>query len=185
MKDWTLVSLEQQPAQSWRNGGGLTRELLAWPDAANWNVRLSVADVQASGPFSRFDGLERWFAVLEGDGVVLRSDFATHHLTAQSEPFHFDGGLTMDCTLVRGPTRDFNLMALPGRSRMERVRGEAPVRGAAGALLALYTHDAPALLHGAGGSLELPAYHLAWMLSGDALQAGVRAEDALWMEALT
>ena len=81
---WNLVSLQAQPEQPWRNGGGMTRELLAFPAPAQWTVRISVADIQTSGPFSRFDGIERWFAVLDGDGVVLRSEFATHR-----EKLHF------------------------------------------------------------------------------------------------
>jgi len=182
--NWELVSLERQAPQSWRNGGGITRELLAWPRSADWRVRLSVADVQMSGPFSRFDGAERWFVVLEGDGVVLRSDFATHHLTAGSEPFRFDGALTMDCTLVGGPTRDFNLMAPPGLARMERLRGGVQVRGTAGALLALYTHAADAQLRCGNESVTVPAYHLAWMLAPAAVLADVKGEDVLWMEVL-
>ena len=183
--NWQLVSLEAQPAQSWRNGGGITRELLAWPGAADWRVRLSVADVRASGPFSRFEGIERWFAVLEGDGVVLRSAFAEHHLTEDGDPFRFDGALPIDCTLVGGPTRDFNLMAGPGLSRMERLRGGTRVHGAARALLALYTHGDGARLRCGGQQVELPPYHLAWTLAADAVHADVQASDALWMEALT
>ena len=183
--NWNVVSLESQPAQSWRNGGGITRELLAWPDATDWRVRISVADVQTSGPFSRFDGWERWFAVLEGDGIVLRTQFAEHHLTCESDPFRFDGGLPIEAAPVRGATRDFNLMALPGRSRMERVRGVGPVHGAAGALLALYTHGDGAVMRSAEQKLELPPYHLAWQIASDALQANVQAEDALWMEVMT
>ena len=61
------------PPQPWRNGGGVTRELLAWPDGGDWRVRVSVADIDADGPFSAFPGVERWFAVLEGAGVALRS----------------------------------------------------------------------------------------------------------------
>lgn len=180
---WTLVSLEKAPSQSWRNGGGITRELLAWPATDDWRIRMSVADVQLSGPFSRYDGVERWFAVLEGDGVILRSDFATHHVTADSDPFRFDGGLTMDCELVRGPTRDFNLMAVPGLSRMERVRGAERMHGAAGALLALYTHGAGAKLRCDGKEVDLPPYHLAWTQPDASVQADVEARDALWMEA--
>ena len=29
----------------WRNGVGRTRELLAWPTAADWLVRVSVAEI--------------------------------------------------------------------------------------------------------------------------------------------
>jgi len=180
---WNLVSLEAQPGQSWRNGGGTTRELLAWPQPAEWSIRISVADIQASGPFSRFEGIERWFAALDGDGVVLRSAFATHRLTPESEPFRFDGELPIECTLAHGPTRDFNLMALPGRARMQRVRGAAGVRGPAGALLALYTHATGAHLRSGDEAVTLPPYHLAWTIAVDTQVVQVTGEDALWMEA--
>ncbi|MEC4600651.1 HutD family protein, partial [Burkholderia vietnamiensis] len=44
-------------ASPWKNGGGVTREIAAYPpgaalDAFAW--RVSVADVGAGGPFSRF-----------------------------------------------------------------------------------------------------------------------------------
>ncbi|MBC5783907.1 HutD family protein [Ramlibacter sp. USB13] len=181
--NWQLVSLERQPAQPWRNGGGLTRELLAWPQPHDWRIRLSVADVQASGPFSRFDGIERWFAVLEGDGVVLHTEDATHRLTADSAPLRFDGALAVDCSLLGGPTRDFNLMARPGASRMQRVWGASELRGEAGALLALYTHGTGAELRSGKDRLALPPFHLAWRVAEEAVQAHVAAQDALWMEA--
>ena len=64
-------------AQPWRNGGGQTRELLVWPThldhpyRQNWQLRISRADIASNGPFSRFDGVERWFVVLSGQGVLL------------------------------------------------------------------------------------------------------------------
>ena len=39
------VALSSATPQAWRNGGGVTRELLAWPAADAWRVRVSVADV--------------------------------------------------------------------------------------------------------------------------------------------
>ena len=66
------VRLADCPPQPWRNGGGVTRELLAWPQAADWRLRVSVADIERDGPFSPFPGVDRWFAVIEGDGVELR-----------------------------------------------------------------------------------------------------------------
>lgn len=182
--NWQLVSLDDTAPQPWRNGGGTTRELLAWPAPSAWRVRLSVAEVQAAGPFSRYEGVERWFAVLQGQGVVLRVGGAEHRLTRESESFGFDGGAAVDCALVDGPTRDFNLMAAPGRASMRRVRGAAGVEVRAPALLALYAHAEPAELRTAKGDLRVPAFHLAWRLQDTPLTARLRADDALWMEAL-
>ena len=70
-----VVRADAVEPQRWQNGGGLTRELLAWPDrggpGGDWALRISVADIGADGPFSAFAGVERWFAVLEGAGVRL------------------------------------------------------------------------------------------------------------------
>ena len=98
------------PPQPWRNGGGVTRELLAWPDARDWRVRVSVADIEADGPFSAFPGVQRWFAVLKGAGVALCIDGAAQRLTRSDAPFAFDGAAQPTCRLLDGPTRDLNLM---------------------------------------------------------------------------
>ena len=182
---WNLVSLDAVPPQAWRNGGGLTRELLAWPTPADWRVRLSVADVQSAGPFSRFDGIERWFAVLDGDGVILRLGEHEVPLTTESEAFRFDGGLEVTCDLVGGATRDFNLMALPGRARMQRVRGQADFLVKADSLLAVYTDEAPARVHCDGEVLELAPRHLAWRLAPSGTRVELHGRDALWLEAFT
>ena len=82
----TLVLGADIAPQRWRNGGGWTRELLAWPDAAGWQVRLSVADVERDGPFSAFPGVQRWFAVLEGEGVELTVDGERRRIAARTRP---------------------------------------------------------------------------------------------------
>lgn len=181
--NWNLVPLAAAAPQAWRNGGGVTRELLAWPAAAHWQLRLSVADVQAAGPFSRFDGIERWFAVLEGDGVVLRIAGQSHTVRAGDAPLRFDGGAAVDCALLAGPTRDFNLMAPPGRARMQRVKREAQCVAGAASLVAVYAHAHPARLACHDGSFEVPPAHLAWRLQDTPATITVTAQDALWMEA--
>lgn len=97
-------------AAPWRNGGGVTRELLAWPNAADWRVRISVAEIEADGPFSAFDGVLRWFAVLHGAGVVLGANGIERRLTPASAPLRFDGAQAPACRLIDGATRDLNLM---------------------------------------------------------------------------
>jgi environmental stress-induced protein Ves len=180
--NWSLVALDEAAAQPWRNGGGVTRELLAWPSEADWRVRMSVADVAAAGPFSRFPGIERWFAVLEGEGVVLDIAGHEHAVGASDGPLRFDGGAGVACRLRGGATRDFNLMAPPGSARLARVRGEQAVRVDDGTLVAAYAHAQPARLALAGEVLELPMRHLAWRRLRDAATLGVGGADVLWME---
>jgi environmental stress-induced protein Ves len=133
------VALHDCPFVAWRNGGGRTRELVAWPSAQDWQVRVSVAEIEADGPFSAFPGIERAFAVLDGAGVVLTLPTGNVRLGQHDDALLFDGAATPVCRLVDGPTRDLNLMVRSafGRARMQRgVTPAAPWRGlfAAGTL---------------------------------------------------
>ena len=180
---WTLVSRAAAVAQRWRNGGGVTRELLAWPSAAQWSVRISVADVTEAGPFSRFPGVERWFAVLEGGGVRLRLPEGPREVGPASLPLRFDGGVPVDCTLVEGPTRDLNLMAPPGAARIDRIGIDGHASQApAGCLVALYAHGHPATVEEGVHSLHVPPYHLAWCVREAHPPATARGPHAFWME---
>ena len=114
---WNVVNLADVAATPWRNGGGVTRELVAWPPEGEWLLRMSVAEVESSGPFSRFEGVQRWFAVLSGAGVALDIAGERHTLTADSAPLAFDGAATTDCQLLNGATQDFNLMVRGGGAR--------------------------------------------------------------------
>jgi hypothetical protein len=96
--------------QAWRNGGGATRELLAWPSAADWQVRISLADIDRDGAFSQFTGVQRWFGVVNGSGVVLDFDGRQVVQTIASDALQFDGALTPHCRLLSGATQDMNLM---------------------------------------------------------------------------
>jgi uncharacterized protein len=114
--------------QPWRNGGGRTRELFAWPAGSDWKLRISLADIDADGPFSAFAGVQRWFAVVSGAGVVLALPTqGDRRLTIADEPLAFDGAAAPDCHLIDGSTRDLNLMLRGGlEGRMQRaVSGQA------------------------------------------------------------
>jgi environmental stress-induced protein Ves len=117
------VSAHDVLPEPWRNGGGRTRELLAWPAAQDWALRVSVADISADGPFSAFDGVERWFAVIEGSGVTLHFADGERRVTPHDVPLRFDGAAAPDCGLINGPTRDLNLMLRLGEGVM---RGALP-----------------------------------------------------------
>ena len=87
----------------------MTRELLAWPKAADWRVRISVADIEKDGPFSAFSGITRSITVLSGAGIRLGEPLNVE-LRTSDPPATFSGDLAPDCELVRGPTRDLNAM---------------------------------------------------------------------------
>lgn len=153
-----LIGVDAVPPQPWRNGGGVTRELLAWPPGADWRVR--VADIEREGPFSAWPGVQRWFAVLQGAGVELHFGADTRRVVAAGEPLHFDGAEAPGCTLVEGATRDLNLMLRGAAGAMRRVAdGETWVPQAA--MCGLYTTVA-GRCEAAGHAHELPAGALLW-----------------------
>ncbi|HVE07255.1 MAG TPA: HutD family protein [Paraburkholderia sp.] len=122
-----LIPAASLVATPWKNGGGVTREIAAYPqgaalDAFGW--RVSVADVAQPGPFSRFAGIDRTLVLLEGSGMLLdeRGDSGdrgnasprTHALTKPLDIARFAGETAIDARLVDGATRDFNLMVRRG-----------------------------------------------------------------------
>jgi len=131
MSHGRLIPLDGAPPQRWRNGGGTTRELLAWPSEPSWRLRVSVADVESDGPFSSFPGVERWFAVLEGNGVELTVGSELHRLTAAEPPLRFSGDMATTCRLLDGPTRDLNLMLRGMRGGMIAATAGQPWRSRA------------------------------------------------------
>lgn len=181
---WNIVRLADIPATPWRNGGGVTRELAMWPAAGDWAWRMSVADVDKSGPFSKFEGIERWFAVLEGAGVQLEVAGVPHRVTAADAPLFFDGAAATDCELIAGKTRDFNLMVRrgPKPSRMVRVEGRFSEALHAGTTIAVYAHTSAATVLFDEEALQLAPASLAWRTVTGSAAVRVAAQQALWME---
>jgi environmental stress-induced protein Ves len=99
---------------SWKNGGGTTTEALTLPADAgldDFELRISMARVAASGPFSQFHGVDRTLVVTDGAGLTLETaDGARVTLDRDSAPFSFTGDDPVNATLVDGPVTDFNVM---------------------------------------------------------------------------
>ena len=69
MPDPQIHRAADRIAMTWKNGGGVTREVAAYPPGAgldDFDWRVSMATVEAGGPFSVFPGVDRVLAVLEG-----------------------------------------------------------------------------------------------------------------------
>jgi environmental stress-induced protein Ves len=105
----------------WKNGGGLTREILKFPpDTALFDWRLSLASIATPGPFSAFDGYQRTLVLMAGAGVQL--SFGAHGETTLSAPGQtavFDGAWSTSCTLIDGPSTDLNLMVAKARAEAD------------------------------------------------------------------
>ncbi len=118
---WTITDVDALVPQPWKNGGGVTREVAAWPTGASFADfawRVSIADVAQDGPFSAFDGIDRQITLWEGEGVHLLSDDGSidHRLVECGAPFAFDGGTPLQATLRAGGIRDINVMTRRGRA---------------------------------------------------------------------
>lgn len=110
MSDVHVVSLNAITPAPWKNGGGTARDLLMWPSASSWHLRISVAEIARDGPFSDYTGFERWFAVLHGAGVALQLGAERREQRLGAPPLRFDGALAPMCWLIDGATSDLNLL---------------------------------------------------------------------------
>lgn len=141
MSQSRLLRAADYPRMPWKNGAGSTLEIArdAGDGLDGFGWRLSIADVGESGGFSAFTGYQRVITVLEGAGMRLEVDgHASRDLTAL-DAFAFDGGSAVQCELIDGPIRDFNLIYSPQRyaARLQwlRVDGELKLFSAANTLL--------------------------------------------------
>lgn len=99
----------------WKNGGGVTREIVCRParagmDGFDW--RASIATIASDGPFSPFPGVDRVIVLLDGAGVRLQSGDGRidHALDVPLQPFAFAGEAAIACTRLGGESSDFNIM---------------------------------------------------------------------------
>jgi environmental stress-induced protein Ves len=110
-------------ATPWKNGGGITHEAIRVPasgDPFRW--RVSVAHLDASGPFSDFAAYNRKMVLLRGAGIELRfGNGAQKTLRQVGDLVEFDGALTTHCELLQGPCVDLNLMVSKSGSAAVRV----------------------------------------------------------------
>ena len=107
-------SYAQLAPTPWKNGGGVTREIAASGDPFDW--RVSIAHVDADGPFSIFENVDRIIVLLEGTGLHLKAldGSLDHELSEALQPFSFAGELPLTATMLGGPSVDFNVMTRRG-----------------------------------------------------------------------
>jgi len=97
----------------WKNDGGTTAELAAFPEGAGFETfgwRVSMADVASDGPFSAFPGIDRTLVLVEGEGIELDVEGVTYRLDRTSPKLSFSGDDMTTGRLLSGPIRDLNVM---------------------------------------------------------------------------
>ena len=187
MSGWNIVSLAAVAPSPWKNGGGVTRELVAHPEVQGWSWRLSVAEIAQSGPFSRYEGVRRWLAVLAGGGVSLAigegAGAVTHALTPDGAPLAFSGEAPAYGAVQAGPTQDFNLMVRGETpARLARVRGACAESIDNEKIIAIFAVGEGAQVRCDGADLALAADTLAWRRCAAGARLEVAAAHALWVE---
>jgi environmental stress-induced protein Ves len=133
--DVRLVQPSQHRVMPWKNGFGTTTEIAIDPPDADvggrFRWRLSIADVQRSGPFSAFPGYERTIMVIAGHGMDLAiADQPVRRFDRLFDAYVFSGDSAAECRLLDGPIRDFNLMVERSsvRSRLQVMHLDATSR---------------------------------------------------------
>lgn len=165
---------------AWKNGGGTTTEIAIAPESAtldDFAWRVSMAHVGASGPFSIFADVDRTLAVLDGAGLVLRSEGrAPVRLDTGSMPYAFPADLAIDATLIDGAIDDLNVMTRRGRCRhvLSRLRLSAPaVLARRGETTIVLTRRHGAIVHAGVQSAQLAPGDAVLLGGGDPAQVGL------------
>ena len=151
---------ERRPVP-WKNGGGFTREVAVGPpgsDFADFDWRISIAEIRAAGPFSRFEGIERHMAVIAGRLSLDLDNQPAITLTPESDPLTFAGEVPVMAAPLGAPVTDLNVMTRRARcaARLARRSATQPVlepQADTTVLIAL----GDLVIHDAGAALSLAA----------------------------
>ncbi len=132
-----VIPASEQLVTQW--AGGETRQLAIAPigssvAARDFHWRFSSATVLQSGPFTIFDGYQRYLAIRSGAGLELAvtapgAPQQRMQLCSVQHQAGFAGAASTDATLLDGPVRDINLMlsaGLQGGLRALRLQANQP-----------------------------------------------------------
>jgi environmental stress-induced protein Ves len=161
----------------WANDGGWTTEIARDPSdpAAPFRWRISIAEIEADGPFSHFPGIDRQLVLLDGNGMRLDIDGIESRLAQRFDVVRFAGGAVVQCRLLDGPTTDFNLMTRRGDVDAD-LRVEC---GIGQTILDSRTGTSHWLVHVVDGSARIEcANNVATATSGETLWLDLRDTQA-------
>jgi hypothetical protein len=117
---WRRFTLDQLPAEPWRNGGGVTRALASGDATADapWSWRVSVATIERDGAFSCFAGVDRTSMLIGGEQLVL-DDPAGHTVLhiGLHETGRYPGDAQLQARVQGAPLQCLNVMVRRQRAQ--------------------------------------------------------------------
>ena len=183
-----LLRSEQHRRMPWRNGGGVTYEVASSPagtELADFDWRISIAEVAAGGPFSAFPDIDRTIILIEGEWMALTVDGRRHRFGI-GDPFSFDGGSETLCE-VPSRSRDLNVMTRRGRATASVAvvkadssdGGAVAVAGAVAGAETVFVCLTPSVVLAAADGTEVELNALDAALTTDAGRLTVRGDGAV------
>jgi environmental stress-induced protein Ves len=113
----------------WANGRGTSYEIASdRNESGEWTWRLAMAPVNEDGAFSRIECVNRFLAVVEGEGMLLSVDRKKLQCLPM-QVVRFRGDAITDAALTDGPIMDINLMI-----RRKEAEGEMAIVSEVGLL---------------------------------------------------
>ena len=111
---WVLIPAASLVAAPWRNGRGVSRDIVRHPA---WTV--SIADLEADGPFSDYPNVDRIFTPISGDPPPeLAFDGGAFEACPLLVPKPFAGDIPTS-SRIPAPGRAFNVLVERGVMRAE------------------------------------------------------------------
>lgn len=90
----TVINVSKVPSTLWKNGGGSTKEIAAFPPNAGLSDfiwRVSVAEISQPSAYSVFSGIDRTQVLIAGKSLSLRSQAGLSKQLLAFQPFSFVG----------------------------------------------------------------------------------------------
>jgi uncharacterized protein len=177
-----VLRWEQHRRMPWRNGGGVTYEVASSPadtDLADFDWRISIAEVEAGGRFSAFPDIDRTIILIEGEWMALTVDGRRHRFGVR-DPFSFDGGSETLCE-VPSRSRDLNVMTRRGRATASVAvfAADSSDRGAVDGSEAVFVCLTPRVVLASGDGTEVELNALDAALTTDSAPLTIRGDGAV------
>ena len=110
-------ALAELPREPWKNGAGWTRTIASHEVDGQTRWRVSVANIEAAGPFSRFDGMDRTAVMVRGARLRLANEYEALTFDGPGSQVRFPGEWALHCDAPHIPTQLWNVMVRRGRGR--------------------------------------------------------------------